>query len=193
MINQLLEVCNKTLHKDKAAIWVKSGLIPIPKKGDLGYAKQYRGISLSVIAAKSYNKMFLLRIRPHIEPILRINQNGFCPGRSTLSQILALRRLVGGIKDQNLKAVITFVDFRKVFDSIHRGKLMQILKAYGIPDIIVDAINTLYEDTVAQVLSPDGDTEFFTILAGVLQGDTLTPFLVHRSTGLSIGISNSRT
>ena len=38
-------------------------------------------------------------------------------------------------------------------------------EAYGIPD------------TMAQVLSPDGDTESFKILAGVLQGDTLSPFL----------------
>ena len=177
LLDPLLEVCNKTMHQDKADIWVKSGLVPLPKKGDLGYAKQYRGISLSVIAAKIYNKMILLRLRPHVEPILRINQNGFRPGRSTLSQILTIRRLIEGIKDQNLQAVMTFVDFSKAFDSIHRGKLMQILRAYGIPDTIVGAINILYKDTVAQVLSPDGDTEFFEILAGVLQGDTLAPFL----------------
>ena len=54
---------------------------------------------------------------------------------------------------------------------------MDILKAYGIPAKIVDAINILYQDSVAQVLTPDGDTEFFKILAGVLQGDTLAPFL----------------
>ena len=30
---------------------------------------------------------------------------------------------------------------------------------------------------MVQVLSPDGNTEFFKILAGVLQGDTLAPFL----------------
>ena len=177
LIEPLLDVCNKTLHGDKADIWVKSGLVPLPKKGNLGYADQYRGISLSVIAAKMYNKMLLFRIRPHIEPILRNNQNGFRPKRSTVGQILTLRRLMEGIKSKNLSAVLTFVDFSKAFDSIHRGKLMQILQAYGIPDSIVSAINILYEDTMAQVLSPDGDTEFFKILAGVLQGDTLAPFL----------------
>ena len=31
--------------------------------------------------------------------------------------------------------------------------------------------------TEAQVITPDGNTEFFEILAGVLQGDTLAPFL----------------
>ena len=54
---------------------------------------------------------------------------------------------------------------------------MQILLAYGIPDSIVSAVKILYENTMAQVLSPDGDTEFFEIIAGVLQGDTLVPLL----------------
>ena len=55
----LLEVCNKVLHGDKPHIWGRSGILPFPKKGDLGYAANYRGISLTVIAAKIYNKMLV--------------------------------------------------------------------------------------------------------------------------------------
>ena len=78
---------------------------------------------------------------------------------------------------RNLNAVLLFVDFSKAFDSIHRGKMEEILLAYGIPAEVVNAIMVLYKDTQAMVRSPDGDTEFFYTVAGVLQGDTIAPYL----------------
>ena len=53
----------------------------------------------------------------------------------------------------------------------------QILLAYGIPKETVVAITILYRNTKVKVRSPDGDTEYFDIVAGVLQGDTLAPYL----------------
>ena len=35
----------------------------------------------------------------------------------------------------------------------------------------------LYKNTKVKVRSPDGDTDYFNIVAGVLQGDTLAPYL----------------
>ena len=74
-------------------------------------------------------------------------------------------------------AVLLFVDFRRAFDFLHRGLLMKILSAYGVPERIVDLIDALYQDTVASVLTEDGPRELFNILAGVLQGDILAPLL----------------
>ena len=53
----------------------------------------------------------------------------------------------------------------------------QILLAYGIPKETVAAITILYRNTKVKVWTPDGDTEYFDIVAGVLQGDTLAPYL----------------
>ncbi|XP_072165156.1 uncharacterized protein [Diadema setosum] len=78
----------------------------------------------------------------------------------------------------SLPAVITFIDFKKACDSIHRGKHPEIPNAYGIPEKLFHAINVTYCKTHAKVCSPDGETEYFEILAGVLQGDTLAPFLI---------------
>ena len=55
--------------------------------------------------------------------------------------------------------------------------MAEIPSAYGIPSETVDAIMILYRNSRAYVRSPDGDTQFFSIRAGVLQGDTLAPFL----------------
>ena len=52
----------------------------------------------------------------------------------------------------------------------------QILPAYGLPKETVAAITILYRNTkVKYVLRME--TEFFDIVAGVLQGDTLAPYL----------------
>lgn len=123
------------------------------------------------------NKMLLNRIQPKLDPHLRPNQNGFRPKRSTTAHILGLRRIIEGVKRNHLKAAILFVDFSKAFDSVHRGKMLKILKAYGIPDQIVATIDKLYQGTRARVITPDGETDYFEILAGVLQGDTLAPYL----------------
>lgn len=173
----MLSFSNSLFLGDKPEQWSIGNLIPIPKSGDLSEYSNYRGIMLTDVAAKITNKMILNRIQPKIDTHLRPNQNGFRPGRSTTAHVLALRRLIEGVKSNNLKAIITFVDFRKAFDSIHRGKMMKILRAYDIPDELVRVISKLYENTRATVLTPEGETEFFDIIAGVLQGDTLAPYL----------------
>ena len=63
------------------------------------------------------------------------------------------------------------------FDSIDRGKMEQILLAYSLPKETLATIMILYRNTKVKVRSPDGDTEYFDIVAGVLQGDTLAPYL----------------
>jgi hypothetical protein len=117
--------------------------------------------------------MLLNRIRPVIDPLLRWNQNGFRQQRSTVSQILALRRIIEGMKAKNLPLALVFIDYSKAFDSIHRERMFKILHAYGIPDTIIGAIKSIYDDSSALVITPEGETETFNILAGVLQGDTL--------------------
>ena len=93
-----LEVNNRTLNGDRAKVWVKSGIMPLPKNGDLRDIGNDRGISLTVIANKIYNKLLLERIRSQLDPLLRINQNGFRPVRSTVAQTVTLRRLIVGVK-----------------------------------------------------------------------------------------------
>ena len=155
---------------------MKGCILPFPKKGDLGFAKNYRGIILTSIATKIYNALLRNRIEPKIVNILRKNQYGFQRNRSTTSQILTIRRILEGVRAKNLQAAILFVDYIKALDSIHRGKMEQMLLAYCLPKETVAAIMILNRNTKVKLRSPDGDTDYFCIVVGVLQGDTLAPY-----------------
>ena len=99
--------------------WTKECILPFPKKGDLGIAKNYRGITLTSIAAKIYNALQLSCIETEIEKVLWMNQNDFRRNRSMTSQILIICRILEGVRAKNLKATLLFVDFSKAFDSVH--------------------------------------------------------------------------
>lgn len=175
---QLLRICNKVLcGKTPPWQWTTNKIVPVPKKGDLSLMSNYRGISLMSTGAKIFNKMILNRIRPFVEPILRVNQAGFRPGRGTIEMISSLRRLIEGSAAKQIPLVITFVDFRKAFDSVNRKWLFTILRVYGIPQLIVDAIASFYSKSRAAVAIGKKLSDEFDIKSGVLQGDVLAPYL----------------
>ena len=70
-----------------------------------------------------------------------------------------------------------FVDFSKAFDSKLEGKIGQKLLGYVLHRETVTAIMMLHKNTKAVVYSPSGNSNFFDIITGVLQGDTLQPYV----------------
>ena len=72
--------------------------------------------------------MIMNRIRAYLDCHLIKNKNGIRSGRTTTSQILALRRLIEGVKENNLEAILIFIAFKKDFDIVHIGKMLIILK-----------------------------------------------------------------
>ena len=91
-----------------------------------------------------------------------------------LNYITIIRR-IKRVRAKNL-ATLLFLDFSKAFDSLLRGKMEQILLAYGLPKATFTAIMMLYSNMKAKVSPPDGDTDFIDIVVGVLQKDTFAPY-----------------
>ena len=112
----LVRHCNTVYNQNTIDRCTKGCILPFPKKGDLGIAKNYRGITLT---SKIYHALLCNRVESKIEKILRKNQNSFRRNRSTTSQILIIRRNLEGVRAKYFEATILFVDFSKVFNSIH--------------------------------------------------------------------------
>ena len=47
---------------------------------------------------------------------------------------MALRRLLECVRSNKLSCVLMIIDLKNTFDTMHRGKLMEILRAYGVPE-----------------------------------------------------------
>ena len=157
--------------------WTLAHIVAVPKKPGTTKVEEHRGISMLSCAAKLYNRLLLNRLLSVIDPFLRHEQNGFRPRRGTVTQILSLRRIIEESKIRQANLVCVFVDFHKAFDSVARGALPLVLRAYNVPEPLVAAVMALYVNTRAAVHTPDGLTDPFSTTSGVLQGDTLAPFL----------------
>ena len=55
--------------------------------------------------------------------------------------------------------------------------MLHILHLYGLPDKIIAGIKSMYDNPETYVLSPNGATDSFFTTAGILQDDTLAPYL----------------
>ena len=97
------------------------------------------------------------------------NQNGFWRNQSPTADSDYLSNLQRSMhtKFQGNTTVHKFL----------QRKMNQILLAHGLSKEIVTAIMMRFKNTKAIVPSPNGDSDFFDTTNGILQGNTLVPYL----------------
>ena len=175
---EIARIMNNVLQGSPAPEeWRTAHVVAVPKIPGTTRKEEHRGISIMSCAAKIFNKWLLSRLRPVLDPFLRREQNVFRPYRSTATQILALRRVIEEARIFQSSLICVFVDFQKAFDSVSRTAVSSVLRAYNVPMQLIKSIMSLYDQTKASVVTPDGLSDPFTSTSGVLQGDTLAPFL----------------
>jgi len=81
----------------------------------------------------------------------RLEQSGFVAGRSTVDAILALRLLSDLHREFDRPLNVAFLDIKAAFDSVDRRAVWKALRSTGIPDILLDLIDALHENTGVRV------------------------------------------
>ena len=70
----LLRICQLAWTRETTPKeWGKGLILPLPKKGDLSYCNNNRGITLIDIAGKVFFSILLLRIKDQMDSIMREN------------------------------------------------------------------------------------------------------------------------
>ena len=91
------------------------------------------------------NRILLTRLLKAVDEKLR-EQAGVRKDRSFTDQIAALRIIIEQSLKWNTSLFLNFVDFEKVFDSLDREVLWNLMAHYGIPQKFINIIRNSYNN-----------------------------------------------
>lgn len=164
---------SKTMPKD----WKIAVITPIHKKGDTMKCSNYRGISLLCVCYKIYERIIEERLRAVLEPTFLDTQAGFRTSRSTQDWIFVLKQLEEKVMRTNENIYACTIDLEKAFDSVPREKIWNILRAREIDKDTLEAVKSMYNETLNVVRIGGNTTNSFETSIGVRQGGILSPLL----------------
>ena len=151
--------------------------IPIPKSPDkdITNPSNYRGISLLFIIAKVFEKSLAVKL----EEIIQLNplQGSFHPGLSCLHTAFILQEGILSVREKKVKALVTFLDAQKAFDTVWHTGLFFKLRNKGCPLDIWRVIQKWYSSSSCAILWKGLPSRFIPIQQGVRQGAVLFPLL----------------
>ena len=160
--------------------WSIVRLVPVPKKGDLQLAKNWRGIALLSIVYKLFAGIIAKRLQRQLvsKHWLAPEQHGFLPERSTIE---AAGCLVEILQRRTMDDVCThsfFLDVSAAYDSVHIELLKLTLHKFGLPMHLIQLLATLYATYKVTVEDKkECETVYAEASCGVRQGCSLAPTL----------------
>lgn len=160
--------------------WTEGIIIPVPKKGNLNDANNYRGITLTSIFSKIFSLLLDNRLRKWAEEsdLLSECQFGFRKQKSTVDCIYILQSIINKvIMGENRKLYCSFIDFRKAFDLVYRNGIWFKLITNGVSCKMVNMLQAIYKSVKSCVKVKGSLSEFFDSYMGVKQGEPLSPLL----------------
>ncbi|MCO5554617.1 hypothetical protein L7F22_008149 [Adiantum nelumboides] len=103
---------------------------------------------------------------------------GFRRRFSTLDHLLTLKAIIEEGRSHGRRIYCSFVDFRKVFDTVPRARLMRRLQEIEVPTVLTWGIMALYRSVMGHVRTPEGISDLVHSTIGVKQGCPLFPTLL---------------
>jgi hypothetical protein len=151
LLDPLLSFINCVFENQMCPLkWITSFLITLYKgKGPLSSPDSSRGIALQSCILKTYTYMLDQRLYSFSEcnNLLPEEQHGFRKGRSTETAISYLNGVIQGeLSSPKQPLYVSFVDFKKAFDSINRTILLQKLNMFGFSGNFINVLWSLLSE-----------------------------------------------
>jgi hypothetical protein len=152
------------------------------KKGDKTACNNWRGITLLPTISKVFTRVFLERVKQQVDAHLRKEQAGFRQRRSCCDHIFVLRNIIEQSIEWQSSLYLNFISLwiLRRLSILHREGLWKLLRLYGLQSKIIGVIRVLHEGFKCSVMVDSGQTDWFPVTSGLIQGCMLStlPFLV---------------
>ncbi|VDP27129.1 unnamed protein product [Schistosoma margrebowiei] len=116
-------------------------------------------------------------MKDSVDAQLRDQQAGFRKDRSCTDQIATLWITVEQPIKWNYSLYINFIDYEKAFGGVDGTTLWKLLSHCGVPQKIVNIIQSSYDGLHCKIVHGGQLTKSFEVKTGVRQGCLLSPFL----------------
>ena len=139
-------MAGKCLH------WKDAIIIPLFKSGDRTDPSNYRGIALTSHAGKVFERMLLNWLSPHFltqTECIPDTQFGVMRDKGAVDA-LAISRQVASLTINHDEGMLSrcYVDLVKAYDRVNRRLMWELLKRYGVPELVVSDIRSFHEGHV---------------------------------------------
>jgi hypothetical protein len=180
-LNQLVFL--PRLSEDEQLRWVQHRkVIYIPKSPSPSAPSDYRPLSMLEVLYKIPSRILAARLNRILPTIIGPHQHGFMMQKGIQEPSLLATHLIQDTTQYNKPLQLVSFDMEKAFDRVGHAIIIQALRAFGVPEIMVQAIRqyTLVGYAYVEVNGRRGI--LITIKTGSGQGDPLSSILFLIST-----------
>lgn len=161
--------------------WKNNYIKPIFKGGCFNDPSNYRGVALSSCFGKFFSKIISSRLDDFLEKnnLICKEQIGFKQHCRTSDHIFSLKCLIDKAFKAKKKLYVSFIDFKKAFDTVNREALLLKLTRFNLSesDNFYRVFKSMYKEVNYGIKLSDGVTDMFPSKVGVKQGCVLSPTL----------------
>ncbi|MCW2763642.1 MAG: uncharacterized protein JWR85_3843, partial [Marmoricola sp.] len=177
----LVGIFQKCLAGDIPPQFGKAYMVLLAKTKDTSNPDLFRNIALTNTDGKLFFSVMTSRLTDYMLRNQYINktvQKGFLPNvAGCIEHTAMLHAAFKNAQRHGRQIVTTWLDLQNAYGSIRHNLIQFALEWYHVPDPIRTLISTYYELLLAQVVTADWKTDFFSYDIGLFQGCVLSVIL----------------